>query len=788
MNYVEKLSQLTIQEKCWLCCCSDCINFPGVPRLNIPPMKGADGPQGLRMEDERNASALPCTMALAASFDTELAEKYGEVLAEECVANGFQIIFGPGVNLMRTPLNGRNFEYMGEDPLLAGKIAAAYVRGCQSKGVAACPKHLALNNQEICRTNGSSNCDWETIRNLYLEAFRIIVKEASPWCIMSSYNKVNGEFASQCGTLQQQILKDEWGFDGVVISDAGAVHDGRACFLNGLDASLADLFYKEIMPGLVENGELPIEILDEKARRLLMLTERTGGVKETPYDQAEHAGFCRKSAAVSMCLLKNKDNILPLDPARHKKILITGPSAATFNCIGSLERQGGSGAVHPPYEITPLAGLKANLNDFELTYIPCLRNRQNQYLDSGMVEMSIRYFDYKSGELFYEEKTSSSTLSYGKINAGGAVEAHPASNRTFRAEITGKLKASAPMHGQFAFFDSRLKAELYYNGNEIKSGDENIPFTMLKAGEILDFTMKFEFNYIRYVELNLLWIEDDQAEKSRLLEAAPGYDAVIYFGGRTHLQDKEAIGSRDVPGADIATWELPDGQDGFLHDLCSVNSNVIGVFNAGSPFDMRSWHENIGAILISWYPGMEGGNAIADVLTGKVEPSGRLPFTWGKDIMDYACHANGSYPGVRGNGDDAHTDYLEGELIGYRYFDRSGTIPYYPFGGGMGYSEFEFAGTEVCRKDGMKITVSVKNCGSRDSSEVIQLYAGGRKNPENKPLKELKSFRKIIAAPGETVEVEFVLSNADIEELKAKAFTEVLVGRNAAELPVILPF
>lgn len=786
MSYTEKLSQLTIREKCSLCCSIDCISFPGVPRLNIPQIKGIDGPQGVRMEDGRSATALPCNMALAASFDTELAEEYGKILAEECIANGFQIIFGPGINLMRTPLNGRNFEYMGEDPVLAGKIGAAYVRGCQSEGVAACPKHLALNNQEICRTNGSSNCDWETIRNLYLEAFRIIVKEASPWSIISSYNKINGEFASQCGMLQQQILKDEWGFDGVVISDAGAVHDGKACFLNGLDAALADLSYKEEIPELVEKGELPLEVLDDKVRRMLLLTERTSCVTVKPYDQSAHAEFARKAAAESMCLLKNKDNILPLDPAKHKKILITGPSASSFHCIGTLEHQGGSGAVHPPYEITPLAGLKANLKDFELTYMPCLHNRQDQFLDPAIVEMTIRYFDFESGELFYEEKTSSTTLSYGEINAGGAVNDHPASGRIFRAEITGKIKASDVMQGKFTIFDSRLDAKLCYNSNEIDSGSKNVPFTTLRAGETLDFTIKFDYNRIRYAELNLLWLEDNRAEKTRLLEAAPQYDAVIYFGGRTHLLDKEAIGMGDVPGADIATWELPDGQDGFLHELCSVNSNVIGVFNAGSPFDMRSWHENIGAILISWYPGMEGGNAIADVLTGKIEPSGRLPFTWEKDIMDYACHANGSYPGLRSNGDDPYTEYLEGELIGYRYSDRRGNVPYYPFGGGMGYTTFKLTDFKAYRENGMKITVSVKNCGSRNGSDVIQLYAGGREFPENKPLKELKSFRKITVKSGETVNVEFYFSDTDIAEFKAKSFTELLIGRNAADLPVVL--
>lgn len=787
MAYVDKLSELTIREKSALCCTPDCITYAGVPRLDIPAIRGNDGPQGVRMEDGRTSTALPCNMALAATFDEETAFEYGKVLGEECIANDFQIIYGPGVNLMRTPMNGRNFEYMGEEPVVAGKIGAAYVKGCQSVGVAACLKHLALNNQEICRTNGSSNCDWEVIRELYLEAFRIIVKEASPWSIMSSYNKINGEFASQCGTLQQNILKDEWGFDGVVISDAGAVHDGKAAFLNGLDASMAELSFPVTIPEMVEKGELPESMLDEKARRMLLLHDRVARKNSAENPPSLHADFARKCAAESTVMLKNRDHILPLDGKTGKKILITGPAATAFHCIGSLERQGGSGAVHPPYEVTPLAGLQSALEGFELTYMPCFRSEQDQLMDTEMLDkLTIRYFDLKSGELFFEEDKLSSAFIFGPVNAGGITTAqHPASERTFRAEITGRLKAPRQMRGKFSIFDSRLNAKLRYWEEEVLTGDKDkLPFISLDAGETLDFSVNFDFQFVHYAELNLLWFEDNSAQIATLLESAPQFDAVIYFGGRTHLQDKEAIGMGNLPTADITSWELPGEQDEFLSKLVSANRNVIGVFNAGSPFDLRAWHEKMAAILVVWYPGMEGGNAIADVISGKCEPGGRLPFTWGADIMDYACHANGSYPGVR-EGDDPHTDYLEGGLIGYRYFDYMDKAPLYPFGGGMGYTEFALSGAKISREGGIKLTLSVENCGSRSGREVIHLYAGKTEKTPGEPVKKLVAFRKVSVAPGKSETVEFSLSEQEVENLKQSSFTRLMLGRNAADLPQI---
>lgn len=461
---------------------------------DLPTVYSSDGPQGIRLEDGRTSTAFPCCMALAASFDVALAEEYGRYLGEETAANDFQIIYGPGINLMRTPMNGRNFEYMGEDPCLAGTIAAGYVRGCQSVGVAACPKHMALNNQEICRTNGSSDCDMEVICNLYMKVFQLVVEKSNPRAIMSSYNKINGVYASQCGELQQKMLKDEWGYDGVVISDAAAVHDGPACFTNGLDAELAGSSYPRIVLPKILAGEIPESMLDDHASRMLRLMERTAAPATKEYDREVHHAFARRAAAACTVMLKNEEELLPLSPGKIRNILITGPAADAYHCIGSLEKQGGSGAVHPPYEVTSLDGMKLLQEQFRVDYLPCFRNKHNQTLDPELIKkMTIRYFDYETGELFYEENVNSPALHWGYLNAGGAANDHPALSRRFRGEIHGKIRADRKIQGRLTFADSRLNTKLSYREYTIVSRSSEIPLLTLEAGDIMEFHVTFEY-------------------------------------------------------------------------------------------------------------------------------------------------------------------------------------------------------------------------------------------------------------------------------------------------------
>ena len=362
------LNNLTIEEKASLTGGANSIDLAGLPERGIPPFHMIDGPQGVRLESGPATTALPCGMSLACSFDPENAREYGALIGRECAANGSQAILGPAFNLMRTPLNGRNFEYYGEDPVLAGETASGYIRGCQSERVAACPKHLALNNQEICRTTGDSRIDERSLQELYLRSFEIAVRTAQPWMMMSSYNKINGVYASACGHVQNDIVKDRWGFDGVMVSDWGGTHDTLGAALGGEDLEMpGSNFLGPHLARAVREGKVSESVLDDKAERILRLFRRTGilpggRLPSGECDTKRHHELARAFAERGMVLLKNRENLLPLDKKKLKKIAVIGPSADRFHCIGTCESCGGSGAVHPAYEITLLAALKEYLS------------------------------------------------------------------------------------------------------------------------------------------------------------------------------------------------------------------------------------------------------------------------------------------------------------------------------------------------------------------------------------------------------------------------------------------
>ena len=376
---IEKLlAKLTLDEKLCLIRGRTDSHTGDVPRLGIQGIHTSDGPQGIRLEDGRTTTALPCGQSLSCTFSPKSAEKAGRLLGRECRALGVQALLGPGMNLMRTPLNGRSFEYFGEDPVLAGTIAAGYVKGIQSQQVAACPKHLALNNQEICRTVGSSNIDERTLRELYLRSFDIAVREARPWMMMSSYNRINGVYASQCGHTQQDVIKDIDGFDGVMVSDWGGVHDTYQPAMNGLDlemgSSLENQYFDAPLRRLVEQGDVPMAVIDEKVRRILRLILRTKGLHNHPIDApkgevdtARNHRESRELAEDGMVLLQNDKSFLPLNPNKLKNILVLGPNADVAHNMGRLQETGGSGAVHPAYEVTPLEGIRKFLGNLLLT-------------------------------------------------------------------------------------------------------------------------------------------------------------------------------------------------------------------------------------------------------------------------------------------------------------------------------------------------------------------------------------------------------------------------------------
>lgn len=788
------LKRLTLEEKIHLCHQISPMKCGGVPRLGVRPVTTSDGPQGFRFEDGRTATGLPCGVSLASSWDEEAAERYGRVLGREGNALDIQVLLGPGMNLMRTPLNGRTFEYFGEDPVLSGSIAAAYVRGCQAEGVSACPKHLALNNQEICRTIGDSRIDERTMREFYLRSFQTLCRKSRPWTMMSSYNKINGTYASACGLVQQKIVKDEFGFDGVMVSDWGGAHSAEGCALGGLDLVMGQEPDRNPFAGpllaLVKEGRIPESVIDDKARRMIRLMIRTNTVNpenrpagelNSPRNQAD----ARKLAAEGMVLLRN-DGMLPLDKKKLKKVLVIGPSADFKHNIGSIFECGGSGAVHPPYDVTPLQGIREYCGDeVEVVFHPGCSFSDTVSLPAELVRsgsergLKTEYFasreEMQSGKAPFLVQTDSS-FNYLWSNTELATGMMTIRQPGIAVRWSGQLiprhtgKAAFCVHRTLGRVRCTLDGQVMFD--EFEESGRSLPSKFeavfdAVAGKPLDLVVEFGLKQLRMgVSVRFLWKDFLPVDLSPVRALAKDADAVIYVGGTTHAYDKEGIGWGDVPGADIPNLELPGPQAELISALADANPRLAVVLVNGSVVSMKPWLDKTAAVLEAWYPGMEGGRAVADVLFGEVEPGGRLPCSFAKDLNDYACHALGAYPGVR-EGDDPYVEYKEGIFVGYRHFDRAGIEPEFPFGFGLSYTRFECS-LKDCRivndsadAPEVKVTCQVKNIGPRRGSQVIQLYVSDTVCSEERPVRELRGFAKRTLEPGGSAEVEFVLGSDD---------------------------
>jgi len=789
----ELLQQMTLEEKVWLCHGCSSMEAGGIPRLEIGKIAMADGPQGVRLEDGRTSTALPSGISLACTWDSDAAYQYGALLGREVIASGSHVSLGPGLNLMRTPLNGRNFEYFGEDPVLAGKIAADYIRGCQSERAAATPKHLALNNQEICRTTGDSRVDERTLRELYLTGFEILTKEAHPWMMMSSYNKINGEQASACRLTQQQIVKDEWGFDGVMVSDWGGAHDAKSCALGGLDMEMgqgADSVMGKPLLELVKNGEVPETVIDDKVRRVLRLLFRLGlfdAPDQRPRGEintARHHKLAKKLAQQGMVLLKNQDQFLPLNAKKIKTLAVIGPNADFAHSMGPLEACGGSGAVHPAYEITPLAGLKkyCAAKKIKVLYAPGV-----QFVTESVIPAALLRYDRKTSGLKAEYFHQPSEIALGQpyltvfdtkmdlrwsktAQVAGTVAAD-LPDRDFAVRWTGILTPDRSGKVRLSLAALHGYAKIWLDGQEVLATDPALRLHQngyeFKARSGKDYTFRLEFVCTAAEPaLKLLWQTDAGDSRQAALDAAAQADAVVFCGGTNHSYDKEAIGWGDVPNADIPDLELIGPQAELIRALVKVNPNLAVVLNNGSVVDTESWIDAVPALLEAWYAGMESGNALAEVLFGDFAPEGRLCCTWGKKLTDYACHANGNYPGVR-TGDHPYVNYDEGMFIGYRHFDRAGIEPRFPFGFGLSYTQFKvrlidcwFADVTTASPH-LKVGLRVTNTGSRAGAETVQLYVGDNECSVERPVKELKAFQKVRLLPGQSIQTELDLSWRD---------------------------
>lgn len=766
----ELLGQLTLKEKVSLLSGKDHWSTMPIERLGIPSLVMSDGPHGVRSEPvgERKvgpATYFPSGVSMAASWNPDLIERVGVALAEETRAMGCDILLGPCVNIVRTPLAGRNFESYSEDPYLAGRIGVAYVKGLQRRGVGASLKHYACNNQEFERHRGSSEVDERTLRELYLAQFEAIVKEANPWTVMCSYNRINGVYASQHHHLLKEILKGEWGYEGVVVSDWGANHTIFESVAGGLDLEMPGpaRYYGQLLVEAVRNWQIEESDIDDAARRVLRMIVKSGrmdapsAIPAGSVNTPEHQALARELAEEAITLLKNEGGILPLNKRRLKSVAVIGPNAAEPWIAG-----GGSSFVLPPHGVSPLEGLKAKLGDrVKVGYEQGCDNHieppilKSDYLTPAQGEGHGLFGEYFDNVALSGEPAA--TRVDGKIDFWWLRPGEKVSPEQFSVRWTGRL--TAPDSGRHVLqLISSGVARLYLDGRLLTETkpissewpvDEAEAYVELTAGRQYD--LRVEYIKSAAIDLNLIYLRlgyaprpEDDDRMARAVALASQSDVAIVFAGMPTGYESEG---RDRPNMD-----LPGPQTELIEAVAQANPNTIVVLNAGAPVTMP-WLDRVPAVLEAYYPGMEGGNAIANILLGTVNPSGKLPVTFPKRYEDNPTYGN--YPGTR------RVYYGEGIFVGYRYYDHKGVEPLFPFGFGLSYTTFAYSGLRVPKTAAIgkpiKVSVRVKNTGERAGKEVVQVYVSDRASSLPRPPKELKGFAKVALQPGESKVVEFVL-------------------------------
>ena len=708
----DALNQMTLEEKVKMIHAQSKFSSAGVPRLGIPEVWATDGPHGIRPEvlwDEWDQAgwtndsciAYPALTCLAATWNPEMSHLYGKSIGEEARYRKKDILLGPGVNIYRTPLNGRNFEYMGEDPYLSATMVVPYIKGVQENGVAACVKHYALNNQEFNRHTTNVQLSDRALYEIYLPAFKAAVQEGGTWSIMGSYNLYQGQHACHNKRLLKDILRDEWGFDGVVVSDWGGVHNTEQAIHNGMDLEFGswtnglsagtrnayDNYYLAFpYLKLIKEGKVGTKELDEKVSNVLRLIFRTSMDPHKPFGSLgspEHGQAGREIAEEGIVLLQNNGNVLPIDLNKAKKIAVIGENAIKMMTVG-----GGSSSLKVKYEISPLDGLKSRVGS--------------------------------KAEVVYA--------------------------RGYVGDPTGE-----------------------YNG--VKTGQD---------------------------------LKDNRSEDELLAEAlqvAKDADYVIFFGGLNKSNHQ------DCEDSDRASLGLPYAQDRVISELVKVNKNLIVVNISGNAVAMP-WVNEVPAIVQGWFLGSEAGTALASVLVGDANPSGKLPFTFPAKLEDVGAHKLGEYPGnkeelaqSKHRGDTINEIYREDIFVGYRWADKEKIKPLFPFGHGLSYTTFAYGKPSADKKtmtadDTISFTVNVKNTGTREGQEVVQLYISDKKSSLPRPVKELKGFQKVKLAPGEEKAVTLTIDkkalsffdDAKHEWVAEPGKFEAVIGSSSRDIKGIVLF
>ena len=649
---IEKLiKKMTLEEKVGLLHGNSKFYVAGVERLGIPEWSLSDGPHGVRAEINRHdwayagwtndsASYFPTGTAFAAAWNPELAYRRGEVLGEEARWRKKDVLLGPGVNIIRCPLCGRNFEYMSEDPYMNSVLAVAYIKGLQSRDVACSVKHFAVNNQETNRTTVDVECSERALREIYLPAFKAAVQEGGALTVMAAYNKFRGEFCAENNYLVRKILRNEWGFDGVYVTDWGAAHSTIPSMEAGLDLEMGtlidkyeDWYYANPLIEAVKSGKIPMSLVDEKVGDVLRVMIKTNVLDPKKrfgpgsMNTKEHQQATYDAAAEAIVLLKNQNNLLPLDFSSIKSLAVIGDNATRKHSNGGL-----SSEIKAVYEVTPLEALRAKWGD----------------------KVDIRF-------------------------------------------AQGYEKLSTFVEG---------------SNNGQSSGT---------------FSSK---------------TQESDALLKEAVEVARTSDVALLVCGLNHDYDTESF--------DRLNMDIPYGQVELIQEVVKANPRTIVVMIAGSPLNMAAVDICSPAIVWAWFNGMEGGNALVDVLSGKVNPSGKMPFTTPVSLDQSPAHALGNFPGR-----DLKVNYEEDILVGYRWFDTKGLPVVYPFGYGLSYTTFGYSNLNTDKKtydqaDTIQATFTLTNTGDREGAEVAQLYVSDPVCSVMRPVKELKGFKKVFLKPGES--------------------------------------
>ena len=774
MDRIEALiSELTLEEKVSILSGSSAWHTTAVPRLNIPRVKMTDGPIGARGDSVSGATSacFPSASCLSSSWDKDSVEEIAKAIGIEAKSKDADVLLGPTINLHRHPLGGRHFECYSEDPLLTGELASSYVKGVQSVGVSACLKHFIGNDTEYQRHFVSSNIDDRTLRELYLLPFEMGVKAGS-LSVMSAYNQLNNVFCSSNEQILTNILKEEWNFPGYVVSDWGAAQDTIGNANGGLDCEMPGpaRSWGENLVKAVNNGKVDEEVVDDKVRRILRVANFTGRLDdptenpEQSNDLEEDRLLIRTAGSEGMVLLKN-DEVLPFKKETLKKLAVIGPNALKGQYLG-----GGSASLNPHYVVHPLEGLKSAFGDSaEINYAKgCHTYKFLPGISSDLFKENDGFkVEFYNGQDFKGSPIETKILKGNKFWAMGGfgLDIVAQSERpSLSVRFSGELQPEHSGEYNFEIF-SIGPSKLSINGENLidnwssqEPGDAFFGMGSAPKREKIKFekgkTYSLEVEYKwegRFPAVQIGMQPPDQFDlMEEAINLAKEADAVVLIAGTNSDWETE--------GNDRANLDLPSNQNELIETICKLNKNTVVVLNTGSPCEMP-WIDNVNAILQCWFPGQEFGNSLADILIGKVNPSGKLPTTFPKKLSDTPAYS--TYPGK-----DLQMDYEEGLFIGYRWYDRESIEPLFPFGHGLSYTSFEYSNLRAIPPKGdssvAAFEVDITNTGDVAGKEVLQGYITVNKSQIERPQKELKKFEKISLESGETKKVKFELSEKDL--------------------------